>query len=111
MTANLQSLAANAQFTVENFITASGNLVIDSGSQTVTLHDGSTLSADVLKIGGSSLTGFAGLNGPASNPNAAGISLHQMQFGVVAATDPATPGRRWLAGIATVESIAAQNLT
>ncbi|MEY4187817.1 MAG: hypothetical protein RIT02_2851, partial [Planctomycetota bacterium] len=111
MTASSQSLTATAQFTVENFVTASGNLVVDSGTQTLTLHDGSTLNADVLTIGGSNLTAFAGLNGPATAPDAAGISLNQVKFGVVAAVDPAIPGRRWLAGIATAHSISAVNLS
>ncbi|MGV2333130.1 MAG UNVERIFIED_CONTAM: hypothetical protein LVR18_03035 [Planctomycetaceae bacterium] len=58
MPASSQSLTAAGQFTVDNFITVSGSLVIDSSAQSLTLSDGSTVNADLLKIGGSGLTGL-----------------------------------------------------
>ncbi|MFM7869072.1 MAG: hypothetical protein ACKPHU_33045, partial [Planctomycetaceae bacterium] len=46
MPASSQSLTAAGQFTVDNFITVSGSLVIDSSAQALTLSDGSTVNAD-----------------------------------------------------------------
>ncbi|MEY3175783.1 MAG: hypothetical protein RLZZ436_3697, partial [Planctomycetota bacterium] len=95
MSGSSQSLSATAEFNLQNFISVSGSLAVETESGSLKLSDGSTVDTRILKIGGSALAGFAGLNGPASNPNAVGISLSGLEFGLVAAASLADSSRVW----------------
>ncbi|MGV2341473.1 MAG UNVERIFIED_CONTAM: hypothetical protein LVR18_48385 [Planctomycetaceae bacterium] len=108
--ASSQSFAADAQFNLNNLISVSGSVAAEVESRSLQLSDGSSVDARLLKLGGTEITGFAGLNGPASNPTAVGISLTGLEFGLVSAASLADSSRQWTAASATAAAIAAENI-
>ncbi len=53
----------NAGLSIPGFVDLDGNFALQSNIQTVTLDDGTSVSANVLRIGGHDVNAFAGLNG------------------------------------------------
>jgi hypothetical protein len=66
---------------VAGFVQVQGTLAFrKGGNMDVTLSDGTQRTVSVLTVGGSNVSVFAGVNGPASNPDAAGLSLSGGEF-------------------------------
>ncbi|MFN9221304.1 MAG: beta strand repeat-containing protein, partial [Planctomyces sp.] len=90
-------LRASGTLTVEmfDFFTVSGSFAVEKKQDTVTLSNGTTVDADLLTIGGTNITAFAGLNGPGTNSDAIGFSLGNAEFGLALITDRKAPARKW----------------
>ncbi|MBT4013358.1 MAG: calcium-binding protein, partial [Planctomycetaceae bacterium] len=71
------------------FVVISGDLVFEKQStpRAFTLDDGTSITADVMTFGGSNISIFGGVNGPASNSNAIGMNIGDSNFGLVIAKD------------------------
>ena len=99
--------SGNVSLGVAQFFSASGGLTVQDTSSTVKLADGSSVPVNELAIGASNLTAFAGVNGPASNPGALGLSLAGVDFGLAMFT-PSSPAsgdlRTWTGLEASVDS-------
>ncbi|GAG23687.1 unnamed protein product, partial [marine sediment metagenome] len=110
------SVSGNLDLTILDFVDLNGNFAFEKNSEpvTATLADSSTVNVEVLTIGASGVTGFAGVNGPASNSNAMGISLSDINFALVlmSVSSPA-PGdnRSWTALRAEVGSISLKGIS
>ncbi|MEI7702281.1 MAG: hypothetical protein WCK86_20965, partial [Planctomycetia bacterium] len=78
-----------------DFFSVSGSFAVEKRRETVTLSDATTVDADLLTLGGTNISAFAGLNGPATNSNAVGFSLGEAEFGLAMITDRKTPTRKW----------------
>jgi hypothetical protein len=70
---------------VQNFFTVNGGFAVRSARDTVTLSNATTVDADLLTIGGSNVSAFAGLNGGSATQT--GISLGSADFGLAFITD------------------------
>ncbi|NBS64550.1 MAG: hypothetical protein EBT33_09415, partial [Betaproteobacteria bacterium] len=81
------------------FFQVSGNLAVEKRSQTVTLakKSGSTtaerVDVDLLSIGGSNLTAFAGIKGGTADE--LGLKLENVAFGLALMTGKADASRKW----------------
>ncbi len=99
--------SGNLNLIVAGFFAVSGQITVQKTSTTVTLADGSSVPVDELAVAASGLTAFAGVNGPASNANALGLSLSGVSFGL-ALIKPSSPAagdlRTWTAVQASVTS-------
>ena len=78
---------------VENFFWATGDFTIRKTSATVTLSDSSSMTADVLTVGGNNVSAFVGLNGGTANE--LGLSLTGVNFGLALLTDQSNSTRKW----------------
>ncbi|MEI8268205.1 MAG: hypothetical protein WCI59_20950, partial [Betaproteobacteria bacterium] len=83
----------DASLTIADFVQAEGDLVVRDSVQTLKLADGSDLDAKVLSIGGSALTGFAGLG--AGTAARTGLALSHLEIAAALATDRKDATRRW----------------
>ncbi|NBO66315.1 MAG: hypothetical protein EBU88_15970, partial [Acidobacteria bacterium] len=101
----LLKVAANATVGIADFFSVSGNFGIQSSTRSVTLSDGSSVDAQILTIGGTNVSGFAGVNG--GTANAAGLSLTGVDFGFATAVDLLNGDRRWNTLQATAATVAA----
>ncbi|MEY4177835.1 MAG: hypothetical protein RLY70_1409, partial [Planctomycetota bacterium] len=105
MTASTRRVAGTVSMSMLDFVHVSGGVTIEQSPRTLTLTDGSTVAVDVLTIGGNNLSGFTGIDGPASNPDAAGLSLANLKLGAVLAAPRDSQGgsdlRTWTATRAT----------
>jgi hypothetical protein len=74
-------VAGTIELNLKGFVYITGSMAIESGAtKTVTLSDGSTVETEVLTIGASKVTIFAGINGPSTTGNATGIELGDAGF-------------------------------
>ncbi|MFM7071476.1 MAG: hypothetical protein ACKO38_06740, partial [Planctomycetota bacterium] len=89
----LLRLSATADITVGSFVKLAGSIAISKSVTTLELSDSTSLEANVLSIGGSNLSGFAGLN--AGTAGAVGLSLEGIDFALAMATDAADSSRSW----------------
>ncbi len=71
-----------ADLSLFGFVTISGGFGLEKSSQQVHLADGSIVDTDMLTLGGSGLEGFVGMNGPATEPDALGLLLSSLTFGL-----------------------------
>ncbi|MEN9733273.1 MAG: hypothetical protein RLZ45_1268, partial [Verrucomicrobiota bacterium] len=76
------------------FLQAEGSFAIRGFSQQLVLAGGTTVTADVLTIGGANLGGFAGARGGTATET--GVRVVDLDFGVALITERAGAGRRWL---------------
>jgi hypothetical protein len=83
----------DASLTIADFVQAEGDLVVRDSVQTLKLADGSDLDAKVLSIGGSALTGFAGLG--AGTAARTGLALSHLEIAAALVTDRKDATRRW----------------
>jgi len=96
---------------LEGFVYISGNFSFEKSADpvTVTLTDESTVSnVEMMTIGATDVTAFAGVNGPADNDGAMGLSMSGVNIALVLMTvaDPlAGDTRSWMALKADAEEI------
>ena len=81
------------QLSVADFFTVSGDLAIEKSNAPLPLSDGTTVDADLLTIGGSNLSAFAGVNGGTANQT--GVALGGVDFALALATDHLDGSRQW----------------
>ena len=73
--------AGNVTLTVDDFFHVHGGLAFERSSETIRLSDGTSVDTNLLTIGASNgLTAFVGVNGPADQADALGISLSDVNF-------------------------------
>ncbi|MEN9553872.1 MAG: hypothetical protein RLZZ232_158, partial [Planctomycetota bacterium] len=99
----LLKVATDATIGVADFFRVTGSFGVQSSTLDVSLSDGTSVSAEVLMIGGQNAAGFAGVNG--GSANAAGLALSDVSFGFVTATDQLDGSRRWKTLQATAASV------
>ena len=87
--------SGNLTVNMFDFFSVSGSFAVEKRRETVTLSDATTVDADLLTLGGTNISAFAGLNGPPTNSNALGFSLGDAEFGLAIITDRKTPARKW----------------
>ena len=92
-----------------NFFQANGSFAIEGRSQPVTLADGSTVTADVLTIGGEELSVFAGTR--VGTVEATGVSVENVAFAVALVSEPGENSRRWLTAEGTGQSASVVGIT
>ncbi|WP_420226204.1 hypothetical protein [Pigmentiphaga litoralis] len=90
--------AGNLHIDVFGFFKVDGGFAIEKSSKTVTLSDDSTVDVNLLTIGASNVSAFAGLNG--GTTSALGLQLTGVEFGLALmsqkmATGATTPARTW----------------
>jgi hypothetical protein len=91
----LTEASGNLQLNLNDFVTFSGSLALRKSTASMKLSDGSTVSTEVLAIGGTDITAFAGTN--AGTPDAIGFNLTGLSFAFATATDVADRTRTWTA--------------
>jgi len=108
-----QTTQARGQLELDifGFVQLDGEFAIEKAStaETLTLSDGTTASAQVLRIGASNVNAFAGING--GQDNAIGLELAGVEFGLALmgeqlATGATTPARSWTSLQAKAQSAA-----
>src|SRR4029079_12439688 len=76
---------------VFGFFYVSGNFAFEKSTQSITVTgDSHTTDVDALLIGASGVSAFAGINGPASNASALGLSLTGVDFALALLKAPAS---------------------
>ena len=106
-----QLLQASGFLTLDvyGFVQVKGNLAISKTTETVTLAKktgvatAETVKANVLSIGGSSIDVFVGVNG--DTPDAIGLSLDNIDFGLALISSQSQPTRKWTALTAAASSV------
>ncbi|MCJ8346550.1 LEPR-XLL domain-containing protein, partial [bacterium] len=88
---------ADLDINIQDFFTLNGSFSFERASQIVTLNDvdSTEVTVDLLKVGASSLSAFAGLN--AGTADKVGLSLSDVSFGFVFATDQSDSTKKWSA--------------
>ncbi|MHC4396401.1 MAG: hypothetical protein ACYS1A_12170, partial [Planctomycetota bacterium] len=109
-TDEILSVSGDLGLDISGFVVLEGTFAFEKSGEpvTITLTDSSTVDVEVLTISAIDAAGFAGVNGPAGNAGAMGISLSGVNFGLILmnVADP-LPGdnRSWTALKAEVGSI------
>jgi hypothetical protein len=98
------NFAADLDIQVGGVLQLSGVLSFEQQLREVTLADGTTLTVNSMTIGASGLNAFAGLNGPATNPDALGLQISGLTFALSYYTD--TEGNSWTSLLADADSLA-----
>ncbi|MGV2342013.1 MAG UNVERIFIED_CONTAM: hypothetical protein LVR18_51300 [Planctomycetaceae bacterium] len=70
----------------EDSLYLTGMIGIEKKTTTLRLLDGSTVSASAVQVGGSGLSGFAGLNAAPGSADQTGVSVSDVRFGYTLAT-------------------------
>ncbi|HND53574.1 MAG TPA: hypothetical protein PLV92_14295, partial [Pirellulaceae bacterium] len=93
----LTRAAGHLDLQLGEFFSVEGDFALEKSQTQVTLDDQSKVDVDLLMIGASGVTAFAGLNGGTSA--AVGFALHDLDFGLALAHQSLTdePDRNWLA--------------
>ncbi|MFM8725920.1 MAG: hypothetical protein ACKON9_12445, partial [Planctomycetaceae bacterium] len=81
----LAEASGTINIAVQDFFTVNGGFAVRSAQDSVTLSNGSTVDANLLTIGGSNVSAFAGLNGGSATQ--IGVSLGNADFGLAFITD------------------------
>ncbi|PIY56564.1 MAG: hypothetical protein COZ00_03575, partial [Zetaproteobacteria bacterium CG_4_10_14_0_8_um_filter_49_80] len=92
-----------------NFFSLSGGFALEKVTQVVTLSDGSSATTDMMTLGGSNVTAFAGMNG--GTADAFGLNLTGVNFGLALMTDQANTARKWMSLQATATSASFTGIT
>ncbi|MEY4178043.1 MAG: hypothetical protein RLY70_1617, partial [Planctomycetota bacterium] len=99
--ADANKIAATLVAEIDNYVEIRGAFEMEQTEYMATLADDSTVGVNLMKLSGTGLSGFVGVNGPASNPEAIGLSLTNLDFGLVVASPSENPTgadlRRWTA--------------
>jgi hypothetical protein len=107
-TGDVFGVYGNLGLSILEFVDLTGDFAFETSSDPVmaTLTNSSTVEVETLTMAGTGITGFAGVNGPAGNPGAMGISLSDIDFALILmnVSDP-EPGdnRSWTALKAQVQ--------
>jgi len=98
--------SGDVELAISDFFYIAGSVGFEKSTETVTLADGTEVETDLMTIGGTGLTAFAGINGPylvdsnndgviddsdTPNEGAMGLSLGDVEFGLALLT--AKPGQ------------------
>ncbi|WP_423274862.1 beta strand repeat-containing protein, partial [Arcobacter sp. YIC-464] len=107
-TFNVESLhkatnITNGSLNVFDFLTASGNFSFSQSTDTVTLSDSTNSSVELLTLGMTNVTAFAGLN--ANSSEKIGFDLSNLDLALVFAADTKNNARKWTALQASTNSI------
>ncbi|MFM8728156.1 MAG: hypothetical protein ACKON9_23870, partial [Planctomycetaceae bacterium] len=78
--------SGTATFSAENSVYLTGSIGVQTKPAQITLADGSTVQTTAVQIGGSGLSGFAGLNAAPGSSDQTGVSLSNLSFGYTLAT-------------------------
>ncbi|MFA7059770.1 MAG: LEPR-XLL domain-containing protein, partial [Pedobacter sp.] len=89
---------------VANYFNVNGSFAFKKSHDTVTLNNGEQVDVNLLTLGGSGISAFAGLN--ADTASALGLSLSGVNFGLAMASDNYEPARKWTSLKADATSIA-----
>ncbi|MFN9040515.1 MAG: beta strand repeat-containing protein, partial [Planctomyces sp.] len=100
--------SGNLRINLSNFVQFSGNLALRKSTATLKLSTGADVTTELLAIGGTDLTAFAGING--GSPDAMGFSLSGLNFAFATATDVSDRTRTWMALDAVATGIAFNGL-
>jgi len=92
---SLLRASGHLKLDVFGFVQAEGDLALQKSSGEVKLGDGSTVQADLLTLGASGLSAFAGVNG--GTANAMGLQLEDVELGLALISDQDDPARSWTA--------------
>ena len=87
--------SGTVEIELADFFLVSGNFAFVSSSSSVRLSDGSSVDVDLITIGASEVTAFAGLNG--GTESALGFDLTNAAFALALMTDASNPARKWMA--------------
>jgi hypothetical protein len=90
---DLLRVSATLDIDVFDFFRVSGSFALEKQVQTLTLSDGSTISADTLTVGAVNVNAFAGING--DSDDATGLDLKGVEFALLIATDKAHTDRQY----------------
>ncbi len=99
----LQRATGHLDVGVADFFNVSGDFAFEKSLSLLTLADGQHVEAELLTIGASGSSAFAGLNGGSADQ--LGLSLSDVGFALVVASDQSTPSRSWTALKANAGSI------
>ncbi|MGV2341201.1 MAG UNVERIFIED_CONTAM: hypothetical protein LVR18_46840 [Planctomycetaceae bacterium] len=91
----LTEASGDLQLNLNDFVQFSGKLALRKSTASLKLSNGSTVSTEVLAIGGTDINAFAGTNG--GTPNAIGFNLTGLSFAFAAVTDVSDRTRTWTA--------------
>jgi hypothetical protein len=82
---DLLRVSSGFDIAVSDFFHVSGAFAFEKSTEpvTVTLTDQSLANVEIMTIGGSNVTAFAGVNGPAGQDGAMGLSLFDVNFALV----------------------------
>ncbi|MBV5304948.1 MAG: hypothetical protein JZU70_12255, partial [Chlorobium sp.] len=96
-------LKASGTLTIDlfGFFNVSGSFGLQKSVQTVTLSNAERISVNMLTLGATGASAFAGLNGGAAN--AMGLSLTDVSFGLALMTDRADATRKFVSLQATAD--------
>ncbi|MBU3940297.1 LEPR-XLL domain-containing protein, partial [bacterium] len=96
------SLRGDLELGLYNFFNASGSFALEKSSKTVTLSDNNEADVDMLLLGASDLSVFAGLN--YSLEDEVGLVLGGVNFALALMSDKTQQNRKWSALQATAEN-------
>ncbi|MEI7702628.1 MAG: hypothetical protein WCK86_22730, partial [Planctomycetia bacterium] len=100
----LTEVSGRLSLTVSKFLHAEGNFAVLKSTSSLTIGaDTSVTSVDLLTIGASDVSAFAGVNG--GTENAMGLSLGAVDLGIVVATSQTDRSRQWTALKATAGNL------
>ncbi|MEN9554689.1 MAG: hypothetical protein RLZZ232_975, partial [Planctomycetota bacterium] len=100
----LTEASGHLNITLSNFVQFSGNLALRKSTATLQLATGTDVTTELLVIGGTDLSAFAGING--GTPEAMGFNLSGLNFAFAAATDVNDRSRIWTALDASAAGVA-----
>ncbi|MEN6436575.1 MAG: hypothetical protein ABFD58_12260, partial [Anaerolineaceae bacterium] len=86
------------------FSVTNATLTIQNSIEGLTLAGGATVTANTWRFSGNGLNAFAGING--GTANATGLSLSNVNFGVVIMKETSGSYRKWVALKATADNVA-----
>ena len=85
------------------FFSVSGSFAFERSSAEVRLSDGSDRAVNLMTLGAENVSAFAGVNG--QTPEALGLSLEDLEFGLALMSDKANAAQKWLALEGNVASV------
>ncbi|MCJ8343961.1 LEPR-XLL domain-containing protein, partial [bacterium] len=98
----LLTIAGDLNVSIQNFFSLEGGFAFTKSTDTVILSDGSSVNVDLLTLGASGLSAFAGINKGQSNE--LGFTLNNADVALAIVKDKTNTSREWLSLKANVES-------
>ncbi|MBU6280145.1 MAG: hypothetical protein KGN78_12970, partial [Actinomycetales bacterium] len=91
----LLRVSGTMSLAVAGFVSVSGSFAVERSQATVVLSSGEELAVNLLRVGASSISAFAGINGTGADK--LGFDLSQMDFALALMTDQGNEARKWMA--------------
>ncbi|NCW86417.1 MAG: hypothetical protein EBV69_10135, partial [Oxalobacteraceae bacterium] len=91
----LLRVSGTMSLAVAGFVSVSGSFAIERSQTTVVLSSGEEVAVNLLRVGASSISAFAGING--TGADRLGFDLSQMDFALALMTDQGNEARKWMA--------------